>query len=116
MNVDAASLASWEGLLWIGLFASAGLVLYVYGGYPAALALGRFLRGKREHQTAVIEPAVTLIIPAYNEIQVIRKKLENSLQLDYPCGRLEILVASDGSEDGTNEVVRDYESQGVILR
>jgi cellulose synthase/poly-beta-1,6-N-acetylglucosamine synthase-like glycosyltransferase len=80
------------------------------------LALGRFLRGKREHQTAVIEPAVTLIIPAYNEIQVIRKKLENSLQLDYPRGRLEILVGSDGSEDGTNEVVREYESQGVILR
>jgi cellulose synthase/poly-beta-1,6-N-acetylglucosamine synthase-like glycosyltransferase len=46
---------------------------------------------------------------------VIRAKLVNSLQIEYPAERLEIVVASDGSEDGTNDIVRQYDAQGVKL-
>jgi cellulose synthase/poly-beta-1,6-N-acetylglucosamine synthase-like glycosyltransferase len=93
-----------------------GLVAYVYVGYPLLLAGLRFLRGKRPHETAEIQPRVTLIIPAYNEAKVIREKIENSLRIDYPRPLLEIIVASDGSEDATNPIVRGYEKAGVRLR
>jgi len=59
-------------------------------------------------------PSVTLVVAAHNEIAVIRHKVENSLALEYP-GPLQIVVASDGSEDGTDEVVREFEPRGVRL-
>lgn len=59
-------------------------------------------------------PSVTLIISCYNEVSVIRDKLVNSLALDYP-GPLSIVVVSDGSDDGTDEVVREFGEQGVRL-
>jgi cellulose synthase/poly-beta-1,6-N-acetylglucosamine synthase-like glycosyltransferase len=60
-------------------------------------------------------PFVSLLIPAYNEEAYIEEKVRNSLALDYPKDKLEIVVASDGSTDRTNEIVRRYESQGVRL-
>ncbi|MCY2966884.1 MAG: glycosyltransferase family 2 protein [Planctomycetota bacterium] len=60
-------------------------------------------------------PTVTLIIPAYNESAVLDEKLKNSLKIDYPAGRLEILVASDGSTDQTNEIARRYADRGIRL-
>jgi cellulose synthase/poly-beta-1,6-N-acetylglucosamine synthase-like glycosyltransferase len=90
-------------------------VVYVYAGYPVALAVWRRFKSGTRQELRPIKPGVTLIIPAYNEIKVIREKIENSLRLDYPPERLEIIVASDGSDDGTNEIVREYESQGIRL-
>ena len=46
-----------------------------------------------------------MIITAYNEEKRIRQKLENALKLEYPKDRLQVLVASDGSTDATNEIV-----------
>jgi cellulose synthase/poly-beta-1,6-N-acetylglucosamine synthase-like glycosyltransferase len=66
-------------------------------------------------QKADITPVVSLIIPAYNEEKVIAQKIENTLALDYPRERLEIIVVSDGSTDNTNGIVRRYEDQGVKL-
>ena len=66
---------------------------------------------KREFVT----PDVTLIITAFNEEKRIQEKLENSIVLEYPEGKLQILVASDGSTDGTNDIVRSFEAQGVEL-
>jgi glycosyltransferase involved in cell wall biosynthesis len=60
-------------------------------------------------------PTLSLIIAAHNERGSIGEKLENSLALDYPRDRLEILVASDGSDDGTEEIVRTFEDRGVRL-
>lgn len=60
-------------------------------------------------------PRVTLLISAHNEAVVIRGKLENSLALDYPRDLLEILVVSDCSDDGTDEIVLGFASQGVHL-
>src|SRR5947208_1642455 len=101
--------------LWLVLEAALVLVLYVYVGYPLLLGALGLLRRRGRHQTGSITPRVTLIIPAYNERKVIREKLENSLRLDYPADCLEILVVSDGSEDGTNDIVGAYEPRGVKL-
>lgn len=89
------------------------LVVYMYAGYPALLfALGS-LRRARGRPTAGRLPRVSLIISAYNEEDVIREKIVNSLSLDYPRDRLEIILASDGSTDRTTAIGREYASRGV---
>ena len=64
---------------------------------------------KPTHQT----PVVSVLIPAHNEAAHIRKKLRNTLALKYPCDRIEILVASDGSDDDTANIARTFASDGV---
>ena len=100
-----------EAAFWL----LAALAAYVYVGYPIFLVLLRFVRGPKPVARGDSAPGVTLIISAYNEREVIGSKLENSLTLDYPVGRLEILVVSDASDDGTDDVVRGFEERGVRL-
>lgn len=100
-----------EALFWLLVL----IVLYVYFGYPLLLVVLSRLRPAPLVQKADITPTVSLIIPAYNEEKVIAQKIENALALDYPRDRLEIIVASDGSTDGTNEIVRTFASQDVKL-
>jgi cellulose synthase/poly-beta-1,6-N-acetylglucosamine synthase-like glycosyltransferase len=100
-----------EGLLW----ASGLLVLYSYVGYPVLIALLARLRPAPPVARAPIEPKVTLLIVAHNEEERIGAKLRNSLAIDYPRDRLDILVASDGSWDGTDEVVSSFSRDGVRL-
>lgn len=91
-----------------------GLVVYVYVGYPALLwVLSRV--SHRAVQQAPITPSVTLLISAFNEADVIKGKLENSLALDYPRERLEVLVISDASTDETDHIVQSFEGQRVRL-
>jgi len=91
-----------------------GLVGFAYVGYPLLLAaLVRLAR--REPKGADITPTVTLLIPAYNEEHALAAKLDSCLALDYPRDRLQILVLSDGSTDGTNAIASRYGSQGVEL-
>jgi glycosyltransferase involved in cell wall biosynthesis len=85
-----------------------GAMAYVYVGYPFLLFLVSRLVHRRVAK-APITPTVTMVIAAYNEEQAIAGKLDNSLALDYPPELLDILVASDGSKDGTNRIVREYE-------
>jgi cellulose synthase/poly-beta-1,6-N-acetylglucosamine synthase-like glycosyltransferase len=90
------------------------LVAYTYVGYPLIITLlARFRR--RPVRTAPITPTASLIIPAYNEESVIAEKLDNSLGLDYPPDRLEVLVVSDGSTDRTNQIVQRYATKGIAL-
>ena len=92
------------------------LVIYVYAGYPLLLALIRSLGGvRRVRRDEGYTPAVTLVISAYNEAGVIGEKLANSLALDYPAGKLEILVVSDASSDGTDSVVEGIGDPRVHL-
>jgi cellulose synthase/poly-beta-1,6-N-acetylglucosamine synthase-like glycosyltransferase len=58
---------------------------------------------------------MALIVSAYNEANVIRQKIENSLALDYPRDRLEVIVISDCSDDETDCIVKEYEDRGVRL-
>lgn len=89
-------------------------VVYVYAGYPLLLAIAARLRSA-EPDYPPITPDVTLLIAAYNEEKVLAAKLENSLALDYPRERLQILVAADGSDDGTVDIVRSYAERGIEL-
>jgi cellulose synthase/poly-beta-1,6-N-acetylglucosamine synthase-like glycosyltransferase len=82
-------------------WSSAALLGFLYAGYPAVLFLLGLVR-PRPVRKARIEPYVSLVIPAYNEAPVIAEKIRNSLELDYPPSRLEIVVVSDGSTDGTD--------------
>jgi cellulose synthase/poly-beta-1,6-N-acetylglucosamine synthase-like glycosyltransferase len=95
-------------------WSAAALIIYTYILFPAVV----FLRGRllhRPYQTAEIEPSVSMIIAAHNEARGISTKLDNILSLDYPRSQLEVLIASDGSNDGTDAIVRSYADQGVRL-
>ncbi len=91
------------------------LVGYVYAGYPALLSILARLRPAQSFAPPADLPAVTLLIAAYNEQGVIAAKLENSLALDYPRDRLQILVAADGSDDATSAIVASFADRGVEL-
>ncbi|MBI5599159.1 MAG: glycosyltransferase family 2 protein [Deltaproteobacteria bacterium] len=98
---------------WV-FYLMVSVVLYVYMGYPVLMKALSF--GKRP---AVREingfPSVTLIIAAHNEEKVIGGKIENVLSGDFPKDKLQVIVASDASTDGTNEIVRAYSGKGVEL-
>jgi len=85
-------------LFWVSL----GLIGYIFVGYPMVLALWSAARPRRWRQQAC-EPNISIVISAYNEAASIVTKIENLLALDYPAERVEILVGSDGSTDGTAE-------------
>ena len=97
------------------VFWSAMAVLaYVYVGYPLLLVVLRPL-GRKPILKSSIEPSVTLFIAAHDEGSVMEAKLRNCLEVDYPGHRLSIVVASDGSRDRTNEIVRSFASAGIKL-
>ncbi|MBI5017281.1 MAG: glycosyltransferase family 2 protein [Deltaproteobacteria bacterium] len=91
----------------IVFWVSVGLIAYAYVGYPLLIAmLSSFVH--RKVKAAPIEPQVSLLIAAYNEEKDIAEKLRNSLELDYPADRYEIVVASDGSTDRTDDIVCSF--------
>jgi len=93
---------------------SIGLIVYVYIGYPMLITL--FSRLKPQEKVSQEDtPIVTLLIAAYNEQSVIARKLENCLSLEYPAANLQIVVAADGSDDDTVEIVNSYANHGVEL-
>lgn len=98
-------------LFWM----SAALVAYVYIGYPLLLGVLARLTPRHHAFDESFRPAVSLLISAYNESAVIRQKIENSVQLKYPKQLFEIVVVSDCSNDGTDDIVSEYFSQGVSL-
>ena len=103
------SLAGW--VFW----ATAILLAYVYVGYPLLAAVRAKLTTRRR-LSAPIEPFVSIVVIANNEEEQIGARIENLLALDYPAGRREIVIASDGSTDSTVARARLYESRGVSVR
>ena len=95
---------------WVSVF----LIVYTYIGYPALIGLLAWIK-PRQQPILDLEPSVTLLITAFNEETFMGRKLENSLALDYPKDKLQILVAADGSTDGTREIVEEFERRGVEL-
>jgi cellulose synthase/poly-beta-1,6-N-acetylglucosamine synthase-like glycosyltransferase len=94
--------------------ASAAALFYVYIGYPLLVYAFSRLRPKLIKRGEFV-PKVTILITAYNEEKAVREKLENTFQIEYPPEKLEILVASDGSTDKTDEIVKGYFARGVRL-
>ncbi len=104
-----------DSLAVVTFWISACLVVYVYAGYPAALWLLGVLGVSRPVRQLAIEPTVTLVVSAYNEVAVIDEKLRNSLALDYPADKLHVLVVSDASSDGTDARVEACQDSRVEL-
>lgn len=97
------------------LFAvAAAVTAYIYFGYPALIWIMARLR-PRPVARRDVTPAVTLIVPTYNEQDVIERKIRNALALDYPRDRLEVLVISDGCTDDTCAIARGFAREGVRL-
>jgi len=99
-----------EFVFWGSIF----LIVYPYALYPLLLLVwaSAFPRHVRRGD---IEPTVTVLIPAYNEAAAIGATLDAMLAQDYPTGKLRILVVSDASGDGTDDIVRAYQERGVEL-
>ena len=98
-------------LFWITL----SLILYTYFIYPLLLMLLSSLLPKgRTHQKGPLG-LVSLVVSAYNEEEIIERKIMNCLELDYPKEKLEILIGSDGSTDKTDEIIKRYSQEGVRL-
>lgn len=104
-----------DSLVTAAFWISAGVVVYVYAGYPAVLWLMGALGFRRPVNRAPVEPYVTLVISAYNEVAVITEKIRNSLELDYPASKLHVLVVSDASSDGTDAAVQSFRDPRVEL-
>jgi len=100
---SAKGLVALDVLAILAIFLS----LYSYAVYPFILILLRPLFNKKVHQ-ADTEPTVSMIIAVYNEEKKIGDKLDNTLELEYPRDKLEIIVASDASTDDTEAIVRRF--------
>jgi cellulose synthase/poly-beta-1,6-N-acetylglucosamine synthase-like glycosyltransferase len=100
-----------EVLFWSSL----GALAWTHVGYPAAAALGARLRPKRVRKGEQT-PTVSLIVAAHNEETVIERRLDNLLALDYPADRLEIVVASDASDDRTDALVETIAARAPQVR
>jgi len=90
------------------------IVLYVYFGYPLLLLILSCFKSRKIGK-AEIDPKVSFVISAFNEEKNIASKIDNTLSLDYPKEKLEIIVASDGSTDRTDQIVGNYRGNGVRL-
>lgn len=95
-------------------WSSLAVVGYTYAGYPA-LIVGLSKLRRKKVAAAAIEPTISVVMAAHNEAARIAAKLDNLLALDYPADKLEIVVVSDGSSDGTADIVRGYRGRGVHL-
>jgi glycosyltransferase involved in cell wall biosynthesis len=94
---------------------SLGALAWTHAGYPAAMGILARLR-PRPVGRADVTPSVALIVSAHDEEDVIGRRLENLLELDYPSESLEIVVASDGSTDGTDAIVEELASRQPRVR
>jgi len=98
-------------ILWITVFG----IFYVYFGYALLLGAVSFFHRRRVVLDEAYQPTVAIIIAAYNEEAVIGEKIENSLKLEYPREKREIIAFSDASSDRTDKIVESYTDQGVKL-
>jgi len=88
-------------LFWV----CAGLIAYTYVLYPLLILIWARFSPQRTQVDESCFPSVSMVIAAYNEEDVIGKKIENCLALDYPPDHIEFLFGSDGSSDRTNEIL-----------
>jgi biofilm PGA synthesis N-glycosyltransferase PgaC len=99
-----------RGFFW----GAAALILYTYFGYPAWLWVRSRWRS-RSLESAPFTPLISVVMVVRNEEQFLRRKLQNLLQLDYPCELSQILVVSDGSTDGTETILREYAQDPRVI-
>jgi|SRR5271165_543570 len=85
-------------------WSAAAIIAYAYVGYPLWIYLQSRLRPRKWEQ-AEIYPSVSIVMAVHNGAKLLQEKVAHLLSLDYPADLLEVLVVSDGSDDGTNEIL-----------
>ena len=95
---------------------SLGALAWTHVGYPIAAGVVARVRPRRVAKDETFEPSVSVIVAAHNEVDVIATRLENLLALDYPEDKLELVVASDASTDGTDDLVRTVAAREPRVR
>lgn len=96
-------------VLTIIAIAAGVTLLYTYLGYLLIMYTWRNVRGLREYEPEVNNvPTVSLIVAAYNEQDCIEDKIRNSIQLEYPADKFEVIVVTDGSSDATSQIVDSF--------
>lgn len=101
-----------QGLFWI----SFGVLFYTYLGYGLLLFVLTFFTRQRAPKPLQQLPHVTIVVPAFNEEDVIEKKIHNTLSLNYPKDKLFFLFVTDGSTDDTNAIIRQYKQIRLLAR
>jgi cellulose synthase/poly-beta-1,6-N-acetylglucosamine synthase-like glycosyltransferase len=100
-------------LFWVFLF----VIFYAYIGYGILLFFlvktKRLLCRKKPQQQNDYEPEVTLFVAAYNEKDYVDQKVKNSFDLEYPAEKVKQIWVTDGSDDGTPEMLKKYKDRGV---
>lgn len=100
-------------IFWIFLF----IIFYAYIGYGILLfflvKIKRLFKGKKKIFDPNYEPEVTLFVAAYNEKDYVDEKVQNSFSLEYPQEKVKQVWVTDGSDDGTPDLLRKYEDKGV---
>lgn len=95
------------------------MLFYVFIGYPLVILLWSRLRRSSSPtnlQPTDFEPEISVLIVARNEQATIRKKLNSLLAMDYPKHKVELVVASDASTDGTNDILNEFAAHGVVIK
>jgi poly-beta-1,6-N-acetyl-D-glucosamine synthase len=104
-----------HGALTVAFLVSVGFMAYTIAGYPLLLAVAARLRS-RPVQKRFEPKSVTILLPVRNGEQWLRAKLESLFALHYPPELLQIVVISDGSTDGTDEIARQYDGRSEYQR
>jgi len=104
-----------SGLIVIVLIFLSLIIVFNLGAYPLLLKVIARFKNYDHKIDPELTPSVTVLIAAYNEASVLREKLENCLELDYPPDLLDIVVVSDGSTDDTENIVKEFASRGIRL-
>ena len=97
-------------IFWFSIIA----IIYAYIGYPFLLYLLSIFRKKVVQRDDRYCPHVSLIITVHNEQDRIKEKIVNTLALDYPQDRLEVIFASDASTDKTEDIVQSYKQFKLV--
>ncbi len=109
-----------ELVLWIGFVSCGGVIYYVFDGYLRLLKLIITIAGDRLTSFPMdpksrFFPSVTVLVTAYNEVALIKQRIDNILACNYPRDLMQVIVASDGSCDGTDGIVASYPDSRVQL-
>ena len=91
-----------------------GLIVYPYLIYPLIMVCVGRIRPRPVHRSAWL-PSVTILIPAYNEVDCIGATIQNKLDLNYPADKMQIIVISDGSTDGSDDMIAGFSDPRVML-
>jgi poly-beta-1,6-N-acetyl-D-glucosamine synthase len=99
---------------WLALF----IVFYTYAGYGLLITLivriKRLSGSEKRLFTPGFEPDITLVIPCYNEADIIEEKINNCLALEYPKHKIQLVFITDGSTDATPDIVKRYEQVTLL--